>query len=163
VRSTGPGNETTVESDRFVHYKTGIWSTSNDTRDGETEKCCRFEKCLWLPGAGLFLRSWLSLNHKKSSSFCGTGNLLTFAQQPETDLKLKPYPFHNLAVSIFISVLALSFRTLLGLSSGLLISAFPNNISYVFVTATMRATCPNPLIILYLITIRKLKVVKNYL
>jgi len=67
-----------------------------------------------------------------------------FAQEPETDLKLKPYPFHNFAFSIFIFVLALSFRTLLGLSSGLLLSAFPNNIANMFVTVTMRATYPKP-------------------
>jgi hypothetical protein len=103
----------------------------------------------------------LSINHKKSSAFCGTGNLLTFAQQPEADLKLKPYPFHNFAFSIFISALAVSFRTLQGLSSGLLLSAFQNNISYVFVTATIRATCPNSLIP-YLITIIKFRGVKNY-
>jgi len=37
VRSAGPGNETSVEPDRFLHYKTGIWSPSNEKRDGETE------------------------------------------------------------------------------------------------------------------------------
>lgn len=119
-------------------------------------------KCWWLPVAGRFLRSWMPLSHKKSSAFCGTGYLLTFAEQPETDLKLKPCPFHNFAYSIFISVLALNFRTLLGFSSGLLLSAFPNNISYMFVTATMRATCSNSLIILYFITVITFRGVKNY-
>ena len=103
----------------------------------------------------------LSINHKKSSAFCGTGNLLAFAQQPEADLKLKPYPFHNFAFSVFVSVLAVSFGTLQGLSSGLLLSAFPYNISYVFVTATMRATGPNPLIP-YLVTIIKFRGLRNY-
>ena len=37
MRSTGPDNETTVEPDRFLNNKTGIWSPNNETRNGETE------------------------------------------------------------------------------------------------------------------------------
>jgi hypothetical protein len=62
------------------------------------------------------------------------------AQEPETDLKLKPYPFHNFAFFIFTSLLAVSFRALLGLSSGPSLSAFANNIVHVFVISTVRAT-----------------------
>ena len=38
---TEPGDET-VDLDLFVHYKTGIRSPNNDTRDGESEKVCDY-------------------------------------------------------------------------------------------------------------------------